>query len=100
MGNVSALSSIATTQQLGNESALGSYRYSTIKNDTNRRKIVDRVLIVVTAAIYRHPIRALIDNGAAKCFVASSVVLPLGLNTVKAHIFLEMNKNSLRRQSS
>ena len=46
--------------------------------------------MVVTASVYGHPVRALIDSGATRCFVSSSALLPLGLQTVKDYTFLEL----------
>ena len=43
------------------------------------RKTDDRILMVVTAAIYGHCLRALLDSGTTRRFVSSDVVLPLGL---------------------
>ena len=39
MVNISAFLGVVTRQQLGNGSALGSYRYNTIENDEDKRRI-------------------------------------------------------------
>ena len=56
MGKVFVISDAAAGEQLGNDSTLGFYRYSTIENTANKRKIDDCVMMVVTASIYGHPI--------------------------------------------
>ena len=43
----------------------------------NKRKLSDGVLMVVTARIYGHPVRALIDSDATRCFISLSAVMPL-----------------------
>ena len=60
--------------------------YNTIENQNN----YDRVLMVVTVAIYGHPVRALIDSDGIRCFVSCSAVVPLRLPTVRDYIFLEL----------
>ena len=56
---------------------------STIENSTNSRKFEDGVLLVVPARIFGHPIRALIDSGAARGFISVNAIKPLGLSIVK-----------------
>ena len=63
---------------------------STVGKLENHRKIEDGILLVVTARIYGHTLRALIDSGATRCFLSASVVKPLGLTTVKDYTFLEL----------
>ena len=43
------------------------------------RMVEDGLLLVVTARINGHPIRALIDSGATRCFVTPSCVTAVGL---------------------
>ena len=71
-------------------SAPQSYRYSTIENQINKRKIDDGVLMVVTASIYGHFVRTLIDSNATKSFISSVAILPLGLAAVKDYNLLEL----------
>lgn len=49
---------------------------SAVKNLQNKRKIEDGVLLMVTARIFGHKLRALVNSGATKCFVSSSAVQP------------------------
>ena len=65
------------------DSALGSHWYNTILNRKNKRIFDDAVLMVVTASIYGHLVRALTDTSDTRCLVPSIVVLPLVLTTVK-----------------
>ena len=43
------------------------------------RLMKDGLLLVVTAKINEHSVRALIDSGATRCFVTPSCVIALGL---------------------
>ena len=54
------------------------------------RKIEDGILLVVSACIYGHKVRALIDSGATRSFVASGAVLPLGLKCTSEETLLEL----------
>ena len=50
----------------------------------------DGLLLVVTARINRHSVRALIDSGATRCFVTPTCVATVGLKGKPQDIFLEL----------
>ena len=56
----------------------------------NQRNIEDGILLVVTARIFGHKVRALIDSGATRCFISSGAVLPLGLKSTSEDTLLEL----------
>ena len=61
-----------------------------MKKLKNKRKISDGVLVVVSAQIYGHPLQALIDSGATRCFISLSAIIILGLTTTRDYTFLEL----------
>ena len=56
----------------------------------NQRNIDDGILLVVSARIFGHKVRALIDSGATRCFISSGAVLPLGLRSTSEDTLLEL----------
>ena len=56
----------------------------------NQRNIEDGILLVVSARIFGHKVRALIDSGATRCFISSGAVLPLGLKSTSEDTLLEL----------
>ena len=54
------------------------------------RGIDDGLLLVVTTRINGHPVRALIDSGATKCFVTPACVTTVGLMGRPQDTFLEL----------
>ena len=54
------------------------------------RGISDGLLLVVTARINGHPVRALIDSGATRCFVTPACITAVGLKGIPRDIFLEL----------
>ena len=56
----------------------------------NKRNIEDGILLVVSARIFGHKVRALIDSGATRCFISSGAVLPLGLKSTSEDTLLEL----------
>ena len=54
------------------------------------RGIDDGLLLVVAARINGHPVRALIDSGATRCFVTPACVTAVGLKGTPKDIFLEL----------
>ena len=54
------------------------------------RLMKDGLLLVVTARIDGHPVRALIDSGATRCFVNPSCVTTVGLKGQPQDTFLEL----------
>ena len=56
----------------------------------NQRKIEDGILLVVSARIFGHKVRALIDSGATRCFISSGLVLPLGLKSTSEDTLLKL----------
>ena len=54
------------------------------------RGIEDGLLLVVTARINGHPVRALIDSGATRCFVTPACITTVGLKGISRDIFLEL----------
>ena len=89
-GTLSAHEGAAAGHQQWFCRALSSGSISVNENSEKKRKISDGVLMVVNAQIYGHPVRALIDSGATRCFISLSTVIPLGLNTIKDCTFLEL----------
>ena len=69
----------------GQETAEGSKQ----QNKTPRG-INDGLLLVVTARINGHPVRALIDSGATRCFVTPACVTAVGLKGQPQDTFLEL----------
>ena len=49
------------------------------KQNRNKRKIEDGLLMVVATSIYGRKVRALIDSGANRCFVTPACVIACGL---------------------
>ena len=62
------------------------------ENQQNKapRGITDGLLLVVTARINGHPVRALIDSGATRCFVTPACITAVGLKGIPRDIFLEL----------
>ena len=60
------------------------------KKPENQRTIENGILLVVSARIYGHKVRALIDSGATRCFIWSGAVLPLGLKSTSENTLLEL----------
>ena len=89
-GNPSILKGVAAGHQHWVTYALSSGSMVVDAKTENERKISDGVLMVVTARIYGHPVRALIDSGANRCFISLSAVMALGLITIKNCTFLEL----------
>ena len=54
------------------------------------RGISDGLLLVVTARINGHPVRALIDSGATRCFITPACITTVGLKGIPRDIFLEL----------
>ena len=54
------------------------------------RMVEDGPLLVVPAKIYGKTVKALIDSGAAKCFVTPSCITAVGLKGIPCGIFLEL----------
>ena len=54
------------------------------------RGIDDGLLLVVSARIHGHLVRALIDSGATRCFVTPTCVTKCGLKGIPRDIFLEL----------
>ena len=50
----------------------------------------DGILLVITARIHGHPVRALVDSGATRSFVDSRLLTPLGLNATASNTLLEL----------
>ena len=53
-------------------------------------RIEDGLLLVVSANIYGHTVRALIDRGATRCFVTPTCVKSCGLKSKPRDVFLEL----------
>ena len=62
------------------------------ENQQNKapRGISDGLLLVVTARINGHPVRALIDSGATRCFITPACITAVGLKGIPRDIFLEL----------
>ena len=69
----------------GEPSAAGTEQLNKIP-----RLIKDGLLLVVTARINGHPVRALIDSGATRCFVTPACVTAVGLKGKPQDTFLEL----------
>ena len=54
------------------------------------RGIDDGLLLVVSARIHGHPVWALIDSGATRCFVTPTCVTKCGLKGIPCNIVLEL----------
>ena len=54
------------------------------------RGIDDGLLLVVAARINGHPVRALIDSGATRCFITPACVAAVGLMGKPQDTFLEL----------
>ena len=54
------------------------------------RGIDDGILLVVTARINGHPVRALIDSGATRCFMTPACVAAIQLKGIPRDVFLEL----------
>ena len=54
------------------------------------RMVKDGLLLVVTARINGHSVRALIDSGATRCFVTPACVTAVGLKGKPQDTFLEL----------
>ena len=54
------------------------------------RGIDDGLLLVVTARINGHAVRAMIDSGATRCFITPTCVTAVGLRGVPRDVFLEL----------
>ena len=69
----------------GEPSAAGSTQLN-----KSTRLMKDGLLLVVTARINGHPVRALIDSGATRCFVTPACVTAVGLKGKPQDTFLEL----------
>ena len=65
-------------------------RVANDEKSENQRTIEDGILLVVSARIFGHKVRALIDSGATRCFISSGAVLPLGLKSTSEDTLLEL----------
>ena len=54
------------------------------------RSMSDGLLLVVTARINGHPVRALINSAATRCFITSACVTVVGLKGKPQDTFLEL----------
>ena len=54
------------------------------------RMVKDGLLLIVTARINGHAVRALIDSGATRCFVTPTWVTAVGLKDKPQDTFLEL----------
>ena len=54
------------------------------------RSVDDGLLLVVTAKINGHPVRAMIDSGATRCFITPACVTTVGLKGKPQDTFLEL----------
>ena len=68
------------------ESDLGEKREKKITS----RRIEDGLLLAVPVRIYGKTMRALIDNGATRCFITPTCVAIVGLKGTPRDIFLEL----------
>ena len=57
------------------------------------RIVKDGLLLVVTARINGHAIRALIDSGATRCFVTPACATAVGLKGKPQDTFLELGND-------
>ena len=69
----------------GEPSAAGNMQLNKIS-----RTVKDGLLLVVTARINGHAVRALIDSGATRCFVTPACVTAVGLKGKPQDTFLEL----------
>ena len=69
----------------GEPSAAGNMQLNKIS-----RSVKDGLLLVVTARINGHAVRALIDSGATRCFVTPACVTAVGLKGKPQDTFLEL----------
>ena len=73
------------TAEKGEPSAAGAKQLN-----KSTRMMNDELLLVVTARINGHPVRALIDSGATRCFSTPSCVTAVGLKGQPQDTFLEL----------
>ena len=73
------------TGKKGEPSAAGAKQLN-----KSTRLLRDGLLLVVTARIKGHPVHALIDRGATRCFVTPSYVITVGLKGPSQDTFLEL----------
>ena len=73
-----------------NGAATAWVRVAEAEKSENQRNIEDGILLVVSACIFGHKVRALIDSGATRCFISSGAVLPLGLKSTSEDTLLEL----------
>ena len=69
----------------GEETAVGI-----VPQNKAPRGVDDGLLLVVTARINGHIVRALIDSGATRCFITPACITAVGLKGVPRDIFLEL----------
>ena len=50
----------------------------------------DGILLVVTARVHGHALKALVDSGATRSFLDSQLITPLGLQTTASNTLLEL----------
>ena len=61
-----------------------------MKNQKTKEPLKMGFYLVVSARIYGHKVRALIDSGFTRCFISSGTVLPLGLKSTSENTLLEL----------
>ena len=83
--NAEKLSEKVEDYKKGQVTAEGSKQQNQIP-----RGISDGLLLVVTARINGHSVRALIDSGATRCFVTPACVTAVGLKGTPKDVFLEL----------
>ena len=77
-------------------SAAEKYKKGSVETggDKNQNKaprgMEDGLLLVVTARINGHTVRALIDSGATRCFVTPACITAVGLKGIPRDVFLEL----------
>ena len=60
------------------------------EENKNVRAVDDGLLLVVSARIHGHNVRAFIDSGATRCFITPTCITAVGLKGVPKYIFLEL----------
>ena len=54
----------------------------------------DGILLIVTARVNGRKVKALVDSGATRCYVAAQAITRLGLRCVEVHSILELANGS------